>query len=486
MITAILTNNNKFQLQGSLKILMKLRKDMAIKNPNAWHLRRYMPAGWDGFQHYVTDRGYVKMGLLPRVAEWCKHYGHEFVIQDDRKKLVDPVVPEVIGNLKPRPYQAQAIASVVHNKVNGNPFRIGTINAATNAGKTLMMAGLYLSFHRKEKAIVLLNDSDLYNQFKEEMPRLIGEEDFGYVRGKEVVWNNFTIVMVQTISRNINLYKNKLTQFSIALIDEADLGDNKTYKKVIENLYNTNVRVGLSGTIYMSKLKKDAMKNRNLESFFGPEVFTITKREMVDIGHSTELVIKIVWGNKEGTLPGDWQKEYETYITQNVERANRSAQRTKWNIERGRLPALIVCQFHKHIELMHDTYKEVFPNLRVEAVHGDTKNRKKLLEEFRDGKIDILIASMIVKRGKNFPLLRYIQNAAGSDSNETISQIMGRGERQHESKKKTYFDDLYDMGKYLERHSKHRINYYKKEKFKVINLLNTNNGKKKTRSGKRR
>jgi len=64
-------------------------------------------------------------------------------------------------------------------------------------------------------------------------------------------------------------------------------------------------------------------------------------------------------------------------------------------------------------------------------------------------------------------LIKYIQNAAASDSQETISQIMGRGERISDTKKRYYLDDFYDDGQYLRRHSKHRINYYKEEGFKI-------------------
>ena len=75
---------------------------------------------------------------------------------------------------------------------------------------------------------------------------------------------------------------------------------------------------------------------------------------------------------------------------------------------------------------------------------------------------------MIVKRGKNFPLIKYIQNASATDSNETVSQIMGRGERKHESKTKYYLDDFMDEGMYLKRHSKHRKKYYQAEGFTLI------------------
>lgn len=465
-------NNNKCKLYGDLKTLMQLQKAFNIKHPNAWHVRRYMPKGWDGMVKYITDAAFFKIGLLQDVVKWLLDNGHEVYFDDLRFDLSYAKVPKKIGKFTPRPYQGNAIKSVINNEVNGLIHPVGVINAATNAGKTTIMAGIYLAYKREHKALVLINDADLYDQFKKEIPELVGEEYFGYVRGKEQNWNDFTIAMVQTLSRNINSYKNKLAEYDIVLVDECDLGDNKTYKSVLQNCFNATVKVGLSGSIYVSKLKKDLMKNQNLRSFFGNEVYIITKRELADKGFSTKLRIKMVLGNTNPGIRGDFRKEYQENITDNKKRHLVSVNRTKRAIKKGRLPALIVVQFHDHLDNLLKIYrKKLGDKYRIEGVHHKTPNRKQILEDFREGKIDILISTFIVKRGKNFPLLKYLQNAAGSDSQETIIQIMGRMERTHESKKVGYIEDIWDDGIYLLRHSKHRYNYYKKQGFPVLKRL---------------
>ena len=465
-------NNNKCKVSGNMKVLMRLEKAFAIKNPNAFFMRRSMPTGWDGKMHYITDRGYFKTGFLENVCNWLIEDGNKIKFDDQRMPLCKPKIPKKIGNLVPRPYQIDAIKANVLHEVAGIPHRVTVTDAATNAGKTLIMAGIWLAFRKKHNAIVLLNDGDLFEQFKTEIPELVGEENFGYVRGKEHKWNKFTICMVQSVSRNLKYMQRELAKFEIALIDEADLGDNKTYKSVLNYLFNTSVRNGLSGTIYMSKLKKHEMGNENLRAFFGNVAFKITKKEMVKKGHSTNLIIKIIRGSTIPGIKGDFKAEYDKCITFNKERHLVSAQRTEFNAKRDRLPAIVICQFHKHIENLYNYYQEYFGDRYIiKAVHGATPDRKEILADFKVGKIDILICSFIIRRGKNFPLLQYMQNAASSDSNSTVSQLMGRMERKHESKTKSYIEDLYDEGFYLNRHSKHRINYYKKEGFKVIKKI---------------
>ena len=191
---------------------------------------------------------------------------------------------------------------------------------------------------------------------------------------------------------------------------------------------------------------------------------------MVEKGYSTPVVVTLVKGS---TMPGikGYPEEYETNITKNKERAKIGAKRLARAARFKRLPALVVYRFIEHGEFLLKIYRKHCPNLKIEMVYGSKfkkKERERILKDFREGRIDVLISSMIVKRGQNFPLIRYIQNVSATDSNETVSQLRGRGERTHESKKKYYMDDFMDEGRYLKRHSKHRKKYYEAEGFTVL------------------
>ena len=150
-----------------------------------------------------------------------------------------------------------------------------------------------------------------------------------------------------------------------------------------------------------------------------------------------------------------------------------------YNIKYNRLPAIIVTRFIEHAESLYKYYTN-HPELKdynIRVIDHTSKNRESIINQFAQGKIDVLITTYIIKRGINLPLAVYLQNAAGSDSEEDISQICGRMERTFKGKKKSYLDDMYYYGQYLERHSKHRINYYIRTGMKVINLKKKRNGK---------
>lgn len=340
---------------------------------------------------------------------------------------------------------------------------------------TLVFSAIHEAYQRKLKTILLLNDADLFNQFKREIPKLLPGEDISFIQGgpKSNRIGNFNVAMVQSLSRNLKAYSHMLSQIDICLIDEADIIDNNTYKNVIEQLYNTQVRIGLSGTIYMSKLKKDLVHNMNVMSFIGPKLDIVTLKDQMKSGRATPVVVKIV-PVPQISLSSTYQDEYMDNVVYNKKAHQVSWDRIKYNAMQGRFPMLIVTKIIDHSKDLYEFIREKNEAMgnpyTIAQVDHTTSNRKAILENFRLGKIDILVSTTIISRGKNFPSLKYLQNAAGMNSNEKSIQILGRLVRKHESKSKAYLDDLAYQGTYLSRHSKHRVRYYKKEKLKVIEL----------------
>ena len=263
-------NCNECSLDVSAKIGLKLYNEFSIKHPNAFYLRGRVK-NWDGMVHFINKGAKFKIGLLPSVVNKCKELGYKVIITDYRPPLELPKKPvTAIAQFKLREEQIQAVSSIIYNKVENIPFHIGVIDYTVNAGKTAVMVALYLSFKRKLKTLLITNDSDWLNQAKREFKDYLPNEQITFVQGSKVTnWSNFSIGMIQSISRNIKKYQNELSKIDMVLVDEADLGGSKSYQTVLTHLYNTRVRIGLSGTIYMSKLAKDKLKNMNLRAFFG-------------------------------------------------------------------------------------------------------------------------------------------------------------------------------------------------------------------------
>lgn len=475
----IIKNCNVCELDVPLKIAQKLYNDFAIRHPNAFFLRTRARGmqNWDGKVKYITQAGQFKIGLLTAVLDKCKEYGIDVDIIDLRQPV--PVIAKPcthIGKYKLRPEQIAAVESVLHNKVNNTPFHIGVLDYTVNAGKSLIMAALYYSFQKKLKTLLITNDADWLNQAKDEFKQYLPEEEITFVQGKVNKWSNFSIGMVQSISRNMRYYQNELAKIDMVLVDEADLAGNKSYQNVLTRLFNTRVRIGLSGTIYMSKLAKDKVKNMNLECFFGKVLAKFTLKESIKKGYSTNTIVKHIDARK---YYGNWESQERGYadiytdtITENPIAHKIVLDRLQFNLQYGRVPALVVCKFVKHAESICKYLKKTLEGYEIACVHVNTsaKERASIMSKFREGKIDILISTTIIARGKNFPLLRCLVNAASMDSNEKTIQFLGRLVRKSDTKSKVYLDDIHYPGEYLDRHGKHRKRYYKEQGLKVIDI----------------
>lgn len=475
-VNIYINNSNRGSLDGPLKILNKLYYEFEVKHPNWFQIMKYQRGQnkWDGKIHFISNKGEFELGLLQTIYNRLIQLKCKVNIIDSRKiEDIKPFIPKEINGYTLRPVQIEAIKNLLNNKLGNYHHYIGVQDMSVGSGKSLTMAAIHIAFKRKYRTLILLNDSDLFNQFKKEFPEYLGKDiPITFIQGSKVNnWSEFNVAMVQSLCRNIDIYQRYLANIDIVLVDEADQATSKTYQTVIRHLYNTKVRVGLSGTIYMSKLKRDVLKNMTTRKFFGDVLTTVKIVDMVKEGYSTPVVVKMV--PFKDIIPletEDYSNEYNNVIITKPS-FKLSLNRTLWNINQGRLPALVVTKFIDHCEKLYRFYKnKLGDKYIIKYVHHKTKERDNILKEFRDGKIDILISTTIISRGKNFPLLKYLQNCASMDSNEKSIQILGRLVRTHESKKKAYLDDICYMGHYLSRHGNHRKRYYISQKLKVIDL----------------
>ena len=84
----------------------------------------------------------------------------------------------------------------------------------------------------------------------------------------------------------------------------------------------------------------------------------------------------------------------------------------KKQIEEGR-QAYIVCPLVEESEeieakavlAVFEKYKEIFSSYKVEYIHGKLKPKEKdkIMQDFKDGKIDILISTTVIEVGVDVP-----------------------------------------------------------------------------------
>ena len=137
------------------------------------------------------------------------------------------------------------------------------------------------------------------------------------------------------------------------------------------------------------------------------------------------------------------RKKIETYaVTKGMEeRVNNFIVK---NIQEGR-QCYVVCPLveeneeidAKSVMEIYESYKkQIFPNLRVEYLHGKMKQKEKdaIMDEFKNGNIDILISTTVIEVGVNVPNsnIMIIENAErfGLAQLHQLRGRVGRGEHQ--------------------------------------------------------
>lgn len=473
----IIVNNNKCRLVTKPGLLNKLREHPAfcLRVKGAYWSPAYRRGQWDGRYRFISQMGVFDTGKLPQlisVAQGMLKEKGRILIEDERLPIKPGKIPKVLNKVEIRKYQFDGVKAFKKNRVGGIRFNRGLMLAATNAGKTIMAAMIHETW--RAKTVFYLNSKELFQDAVRDIPKLIPGKVGILASGYPIEWNDFMIAMVQTVKSRAKQLGPELAKYPVAIVDEADLSTSKTYKDVIGLTYNSFVRVGMTGSGLVDPRKKE--KNEKLRAIFGDVVYTIKNRDLIKLGYSSDVEVQIHEGNTT-VKSRAFDIEYLEGVIKNVARNKKIISVAESDVKKDRLPLLIITKNHEHVRRLFNRLKKkadivggTFFGLKMDWVHHKRKDRRQVVQKFESGKLDILVGSYILKRGKNFPLMRSIIHAGAGDSMENVLQVLGRATRKHDSKDKTYLHDFFDEGQFLKRHSKHRVFTYKGEQLTVKEL----------------
>lgn len=460
------------RLRADPKLMVKVKRFLSFKHPDARFIRDSLRYEWDGMIYPMNDRGVFPSGFLPKVIEFLIEisdgFEEELALVDNRNIPEVGVIPKKVGKFELYYHQRLAIESIVYSSLYGIPWPQGFVSAGMGAGKTLTMFGLYMAFDRP-KTVILVDNSQLFEQHKKDLRETFPDE-YGYLRGKkEDKGGNIRLCMVKTLANRIQEDKYFVSGVSMVLVDEADLAGSKTFKKVLSAFTEASVRVGFSGTIFKRELKKDILRNSTLRGRFGEILYDIPATELEDKGITSKAIIKLIPG-VTGLTGGSFKEEFDLVIGNNEDHYKIVADRLKFNLLTHKHPIMVFTRYIKQTELLGGYLRKNFPDVKVDVVHHKNVTED-VLKNFTEGRTKVLVCSLFLKRGLSFPLVRCIINASAGEFYSNPLQILGRGTRTKGGKKmKFYFEDIMDDGKYLGRHSKQRHIHYKREGYTIRDL----------------
>lgn len=343
-----------------------------------------------------------------------------------------------------RDYQNNAVVST-YKYLKENKGISPLIIAPTGAGKSLIIAQIIKDNYKYKRILKLTHKKELLQQNANTVSKICDADIGFYCSGlnKKETKKDVTFASIQSISKNINKFK----AFDLVLVDEAHLINVKSasqYKKVLDFLKvcNPNLKIiGLTATPY--RLDSGYLYGHE-DSFFDGVSFDIKISFLIDNGYLCNPIsssskvnidtqsIKIV-GNKYN------QKDHERVFSKEfINTLDEIQQKT---IDRKKV--LIFCSGIHHAQNVHNHIDN------SEIIIGDTLQRDKILQRFKDKEFKYLINVDVLTTGFDDPEIDCVVILRATLSPSLFVQIVGRGLRITPDKKDCL---ILDFGNNFERH----------------------------------
>jgi superfamily II DNA or RNA helicase len=392
---------------------------------------QFMPnPQWGVVRFYNKRKRCFPWGLLSIVEDileqWEKYSREEYSIMRDTTVLkLDEYYK---NNSQLREYQKQAIERLLEN--HG-----GILSIPTGGGKTLTTI-CYLQSRIYDKALILVPTRDLVYQWQKELGM--------FMRLKTCVYT------YQYMMR----HKEKLNEFDVVVMDECHHVPSKQIYQIAMSCSSATM-IGLSATPF--RADGEDMKIR---AALGDIVYKITIEDLQKQGYLTHVKILISPIDKIKLEPwDDYIDVVDKCIIHNSNRILSICNLVNYHASK---PCLILVDKIEHGTILNNAIKDSI------FIHGQSVNRKQLLQDVFDEKHQVVIATKIYGEGVNIPCLKSLILAGGGKSCVKILQEIGRILRLFKDKSTAYIYDFANEEKYLKEHFKERLKIYETNKFETV------------------
>ena len=345
---------------------------------------------------------------------------------------------------KLREYQQNAIDACIRSIDNG-VRRIG-VSMATGGGKTVIFSNLIKQLSKvhqgdqKFRTLILVHRRELAFQAASVIKRF-SEQELTNVQiemGKyqcDVDSSDVIIASIQSLLRRLDKYN--ANDINLIIIDEAHHAVAKSYIDILKH-FNAQTNstkipiVGFSATF-------ERADHKALSAVLDEIVYHRGIIEMIDEkwlceGKFTTVDIDVELSDVESTN-FDFKLDQLSKVM-NTKEVNEVVLQTylKKKIEHGLKSTLLFAVDVEHVKQLCDLFTR--NNIKAKYVIGKTKdsNRDIIVNEFKNGELEILINCGIFTEGTDIPNIDCILLCRPTKSRALLVQMIGRGLRLHHSK----------------------------------------------------
>lgn len=413
-------------------------EELSYDVPDAEYSDAYKQGDWDGREYLLRQsqngNWYFPVGLIDRVRTVLDTHGVSYTVEGiSRPGRGDMGFEWVVDGFSLREYQKDAIQRSLS-------FGSGVIAMPTGAGKTVV--GVRLAYELQHPTLVAVHNREIADQWVEAFDEYLGVDAARYYGGDREN-GDVQVALYQSIYMDGEVVDDVRLDHPLFIADECHTVGADTFSSVAMNV-TSPYRYGLSAT-------PDREDNATLKVFggTGPLIVDLSVEKLIENGYLAEPEWDLSQGPSSGDHYRSWQDEYKEEIVKNPRR-NRLI---KTKVDQADPPTLVTVE-----RIAHGERLEALIDNAV-FVHGSASHRDENIQAFRDGDVDVLIATRgIVGEGFNVPEIKSFVVAGGLKSETSTIQQVGRALRPDTDT--ATIVDFYDRGQWIGDHSGERVRTY--------------------------
>lgn len=469
----VVVGNTKSKIVGDLPeaINRKIDRELSYLVDGYAFSPRFRAHRWDGRARlYSKITKTYQTGCFFLVTKILKDYNIKYEIEDERTKI--PLgSPLTVYSKVPRDYQQVAIDGLL--KISR-----GTLLAATGAGKTFIIANIVAKLNLP--TIIYTHTCDLLYQMKDEIESSLHIK-CGQIGAGKIDIQQINVATMQTVVRALDKKYVKNDEYDYADDEGTDLASCK--KQVVDFIKKCPIAI-VDEVHHASADSLQIILKKSVNAFYRYGV-TATMREKGDdlliygvIGRIIHTITASELIRKKWLVPptiyfyevdydlkmqeGSYQTVYKNCIVNNVYR-NGLIISSAVKFCTNKKKVLILVRQINHGDILINALLGYGLNVRFLQGKVDAEIRKDILEDFRNGELECLVATTLADEGLDIPVLDAVILAGGGKSKIKALQRVGRALRPFPGKVKAYIIEFMDNAHHLLKHSKERLKIYQTE-----------------------
>lgn len=353
-----------------------------------------------------------------------------------------------------RPYQDECISSCL-TALKSGLSRIA-VSLATGGGKTVIFTNLIPQLARNpvssgEKVLILVHRKELAEQLAATVAKFLPHYRVEIDMAKEKATHtaDVTVASVQTLKNPERLSLYRPDEYKAIIVDECHHAVSPSYISVFDhfNVLSLDSKIPLLG--FSATLRRH--DKIPLGKVFQKVVYNKDLLDMINGNWLADITVTPVYASLGlDEVPLTNSGDYDLaclgrYV--NTPQVNELVLRTylKYKQQLNIKSLLFFCVNVDHLRKLSDLLR--LNGINCQYVTGSTKKseRKLLVEEFKNGEIDVLMNCGVFTEGTDIPNIDSVFIVRPTKSRPLLIQMIGRGLRLHRDKEKCHIIDFVDI-----------------------------------------